>query len=104
VVITADHGFLFTETAPDETAKSALAEKPDGTVTAKRRYLLGYHLPDSDSAWHGTTATTAGARGDMEFWIPRAANRFHFMGSQRFKHGHDILYAGGELRRLAKRS
>jgi uncharacterized protein (TIGR02687 family) len=91
VVITADHGFLFTETAPDETAKSALAEKPDGAVTAKRRYLLGYHLPESDSAWHGTTAATAGAQGDMEFWIPRVANRFHFMGSQRFVHGGAML-------------
>jgi uncharacterized protein (TIGR02687 family) len=91
VVITADHGFLFTETAPDETAKSALAEKPQGTVTAKRRYVLGHHLPDSDSAWHGTTAVTAGAQGDMEFWIPRAANRFHFMGSQRFVHGGAML-------------
>jgi uncharacterized protein (TIGR02687 family) len=91
VVITADHGFLFTETAPDETAKSVLAEKPDGTVTAKRRYLLGHHLPDSDSAWHGTTADTAGARGDMEFWIPRAANRFNFLGSQRFVHGGAML-------------
>jgi uncharacterized protein (TIGR02687 family) len=91
VVITADHGFLFTETAPDETTKSALAEKPDGTVTAKRRYVLGHHLPGSDSAWHGTTSTTAGAQGDMEFWIPRAANRFHFMGSQRFVHGGAML-------------
>jgi len=91
VVITADHGFLFTETAPDETAKSALAEKPHGTVTAKRRYLLGYNLPDNDSVWHGTTATTAGAQGDMEFWIPRAANRFHFMGSRHFVHGGAML-------------
>ncbi len=91
VVITADHGFLFTETAPDATAKSALAEKPDGTVTAKRRYVLGHHLPDSDSAWHGTTAATAGAQGDMEFWIPRAANRFNFMGSRHFVHGGAML-------------
>jgi uncharacterized protein (TIGR02687 family) len=91
VVITADHGFLFTETAPDETAKSALAEKPQGTVKAKRRYLLGHTLPESDLAWHGTTATTASAQGDMEFWIPRAANRFHFMGSKHFVHGGAML-------------
>ena len=30
VVVTADHGFLFTETAPGETDKSKLDEKPDG--------------------------------------------------------------------------
>ncbi len=91
VVITADHGFLFTETAPDETAKSAILEKPQGTVKATRRYLLGHNLPDSDLAWHGTTVTTAGAQGDMEFWIPRAANRFHFMGSKHFVHGGAML-------------
>ena len=91
VVITADHGFLFTETAPDETARSALAAKPHGTVKAKRRYLLGHNLPDSDFAWHGTTGTTAGAQGDMEFWIPRASNRFHFMGSKHFVHGGAML-------------
>jgi uncharacterized protein (TIGR02687 family) len=91
VVITADHGFLFTETAPDETAKSPLAEKPQGTVTAKRRYVLGHHLSDSDAAWHGTTAVTAGAQGGMEFWIPRAANRCNFLGSKHFVHGGAIL-------------
>ena len=91
VVITADHGFLFTETAPDDTAKSAISEKPQGTVKATRRYLIGHNLPDSDLAWHGTTVTTAGAQGDMEFWIPRAANRFHFMGSKHFVHGGAML-------------
>ena len=63
VVITADHGFLFTETAPDETDKSELAEKPDGTVTAKNRYLLGHHLPDSDAAWHGNHRGHGRCRG-----------------------------------------
>ena len=41
IVVTADHGFLFTETRPVETDKSKLDEKPDGTVLAKKRYLLG---------------------------------------------------------------
>ncbi len=45
VVITADHGFLFTETAPSGPDKSKLEDKPAGTVIAKKRYLLGYDLP-----------------------------------------------------------
>ena len=42
IVVTADHGFLFTETARVETDKSKLDDKPDGTVLAKKRYLLGH--------------------------------------------------------------
>ncbi len=87
IVVTADHGFLFTETARVETDKSKLKEKPDSTILAKKRYLLGPNLPDSDAAWHGRLSVTAGADGDMEFWIPKGANLFHFVGGARFVHG-----------------
>ena len=150
VLITADHGFLFQERPLDETDKNALSEKPPGTVLAKKRYLLGRHLPESDQVFHGSTVVTAGTRpaalagaksdpgagadssapragssaeavlsagtggdpgacssagagssastgstagagsgtsGDMEFWIPKGANRFHFVGGARFVHG-----------------
>jgi uncharacterized protein (TIGR02687 family) len=91
IVITADHGFLFSETAPGDPEKSSLPDKPPGTVTAKKRYLLGHGLPDQESVWHGKTETTAGAEGGMEFWIPRGANRFHFAGGARFVHGGAML-------------
>lgn len=87
VIITADHGFLFTETPPSETDKSKLKDKPSGTVLAKKRYLLGKSLGEYDDAWHGHTKETAGAAGNMEFWIPKGANRFHFTGGARFIHG-----------------
>ena len=87
IVVTADHGFLFTETARVETDKSKLKDKPDSTVLAKKRYLLGPNLPDNDAAWHGKLSVTAGAEGDMEFWIPKGANLFHFVGGARFVHG-----------------
>ena len=87
IVVTADHGFLFTETARVETDKSKLKEKPDSTILAKKRYLLGPNLPDSDAAWHGKLSVTAGTDGDMEFWIPKGANLFHFVGGARFAHG-----------------
>lgn len=91
VLVTADHGFLFTETAPGETDKSQLSEKPPGTVLAKKRYLLGRDLPDHEAAWHGSTAETARAGGGMEFWTPMGANRFHFTGGARFVHGGAML-------------
>src|SRR5438552_14263554 len=49
VVVTADHGFLFTESAPGEPEKTKLDEKPEGTVRAKKRYLIGHHLPDHEA-------------------------------------------------------
>jgi uncharacterized protein (TIGR02687 family) len=91
IAITADHGFLFQESAPTETDKNVIADKPAGTVISKKRYLLGKNLSDSDKAYHGSTATTAGADGDMDFWVPKGANRFHFVGGSRFIHGGAML-------------
>ena len=87
VVVTADHGFLFTESSPGETDKSKLDDKPSGTVKAKKRYLIGYNLPEYEDAWRGKTEITAKCDGGMEFWIPKGANRFHFTGGARFIHG-----------------
>lgn len=91
VYVTADHGFLFQEHYPDETNKSKLAEKPEHAVKAKKRYLIGRDLPKDPAVWHGRTEITAGAVGGMEFWIPRAATLFHFVGGARFVHGGAML-------------
>ena len=85
MVITADHGFLFTETAPSGNPdKSKLEDKPAGTVIAKKRYLLGYDLPRHEQVWRGDTTVTAEAAGGMQFWVPKGNNRFHFTGGARF--------------------
>jgi uncharacterized protein (TIGR02687 family) len=91
VFITADHGFLFQETGPSLPDKSQLADKPGGTVIAKKRYLLGLNLPNHPSVWRGETLDTAGAEGGMGFWIPKGTNRFHFVGGARFIHGGAML-------------
>jgi len=91
LVITADHGFLFTESAPTAPDKSKIDQKPQGTVRAKKRYLIGQNLPNHEAAWHGKTEVSACAEGQMEYWIPKAANRFHFMGGARFVHGGAML-------------
>jgi uncharacterized protein (TIGR02687 family) len=87
IMVTADHGFLFTETARVATDKSKLDDKPDSTILAKKRYLLGIKLPDHDAAWHGKLSVTAGVDDGMEFWIPKGTNLFHFVGGARFVHG-----------------
>lgn len=87
VVITADHGFLFTESPRDELDKSKLKNKPDNPVLTKKRYLIGQNLPDTDAAWHGRLSVTARTDDKMEFWVPKGANLFNFVGGARFVHG-----------------
>lgn len=90
VFITADHGFLYQESALDESNRSALDEKPDGAIKSKKRYILGRDLGKSPKAWSGSTADTAGTdagNGSMDFWVPKGAGRFHFTGGARFVHG-----------------
>lgn len=91
ILITADHGFLFTESSPGQPDKTKLDQKPEGTVRAKKRYVIGRKLPDSDYVWHGKTSDTACAEGEMEYWIPKAGNCFHFTGGARFIHGGAML-------------
>ena len=87
VWVTADHGFLFQEQAPNLTDKSALGPKPTNVVKMKKRYVIGRSLGTAAEAHRGTTDVTAGTADPMQFWIPRGANRFHFVGGARFVHG-----------------
>ena len=87
IVVTADHGFLFTETARVDTDKSKLNERPEDAVLVKKRFLLGPNLPNNEAAWRGKLSVTSGVDGEMDFWIPKGANLFHFVGGARFVHG-----------------
>lgn len=87
VWITADHGFLFQQTLPSATDKSPLSHKPPGAIKTNKRYVIGANLGTIPEVHHGTTATTAGMESGLEFWLPRATNRFHFVGGSRFVHG-----------------
>ncbi len=87
VLVTADHGFLYQDTPPGALEKSELGYKPEGVVKAKKRYILGHNLGESNNVWHGLTSVTAGTDDEMEFWIPKGVNRFHFSGGAKFIHG-----------------
>lgn len=89
VLLTADHGFIYQEAPLLAADKSALDMQPEGTLKAKKRYLLGRGIGTSPRAWCGNTALTAGtdAEGSLDFWVPKGASRFHFAGGARFVHG-----------------
>lgn len=85
--ITADHGFLFQQSKLESADRSALTEKPANALKSKKRYVIGHGLPESKEAWKGSTQATAGTISATDFWIPKGANRFHFVGGSRFVHG-----------------
>lgn len=87
VWVTADHGFLFQQSPPSEADRTTLVEKPADAVTSKKRYVVGRDLGNASEAHRGSIRKTAGETSGMEFWIPRASNRFHFTGGARFVHG-----------------
>ena len=87
IFVTADHGFLFQHSKPDQTDKTVLKDKPQNAVIAKKRYVIGKDLQETDDVWHGQTDKTANVDGNMEFLVPKGANLFHFTGGARFVHG-----------------
>ncbi len=87
VLVTADHGFLFQDSALEALDKSKLLAKPAGSIVSKKRYLIGRNLGSSDQVHAGFIRDTAGIGDDMMFWSPKGVNRFHFVGGARFIHG-----------------
>jgi len=87
IFITADHGFLFQENAPEAVDRSSLDVKSIDVLKRKKRYVINPQIAAQENAWHGQIKNTAGIAGEMEFMIPKGANRFHFAGGSRFVHG-----------------
>lgn len=90
VLVTADHGFLYQESALEEADRSVLDAEPEGAIKSKKRYILGRGMGSTPKAWCGSTERTAGTdagEGSVDFWAPKAAGRFHFAGGARFVHG-----------------
>ncbi|AEA60099.1 BREX-1 system phosphatase PglZ type A [Burkholderia gladioli] len=90
VIVTADHGFLYQESALEEADRSVLDAEPEGAIKSKKRYILGRGMGSTPKAWCGSTERTAGTdagEGSVDFWAPKAAGRFHFAGGARFVHG-----------------
>jgi len=89
ILITADHGFLYQEDKIEEADRSTLNIKEANALKKKKRYVIGRDLGHTDKAWCGSTSITADMKIDdaMDFWVPKGATRFHFVGGARFVHG-----------------
>ena len=90
IFVTADHGFLYQESALDEADRHSVDGEMAGVLKPKKRYILGRGMPRLQNAWAGSTSTTAGTDvgvGSLDFLVPKGSGRFHFVGGARFVHG-----------------
>ncbi len=86
VFVTADHGFLYQESAPADINNHGRTEAADLTEK-KKRYVIGHRLTANETAYLGNVSDTSGADTDLNFWLPKGIGRFHFIGGARFVHG-----------------
>lgn len=90
IFVTADHGFLYQESALEDADRAKVEEDMPGVIKPKKRYILGRGMWPMSGAWAGNTAITAGTEpdeGSVDFLVPKGAGRFHFVGGARFVHG-----------------
>ena len=91
VIITADHGFIYQEKAPQPIDKSTLDINFANTVKTHKRFIMGKHLGQQHNAICGNTKTTSNTDAKMEFLLPKGTNRYNFVGGARFFHGGAML-------------
>ncbi|MBI9018593.1 MAG: BREX-1 system phosphatase PglZ type A [Phycisphaerae bacterium] len=89
IFVTADHGFLYTKTKPNETDKNNSSNKPENAVKVKKRFIIGNDLQEVNDSYLGKFSITAGVDvdSDMGFVLPIGLSLFNFVGGSRFFHG-----------------
>ncbi|ERB52859.1 alkaline phosphatase [Rhodococcus sp. P27] len=87
ILVTADHGFLFQDSALDDTGYLSVAPQGDDIAVQARRYVLGTGLKP-DPAFMTFTSAQLGLTSDYEVQLPKSIHRLRLKGSgARFVHG-----------------
>lgn len=87
ILITADHGFLFQDTALADAFYLSALPHGDEIVTTNRRYVLGRGMKQ-DSAFRTFAPEQLGLESDLEVQIPKSIHRLRLPGAgSRFVHG-----------------
>lgn len=87
ILVTADHGFLYQDTALAEASYLSTKPQGDSLVVVNRRYVLGRGLKD-DPAFRKFEPGQLGLSSDLEVQIPKSLHRLKLPGSgSRFVHG-----------------
>jgi len=91
VVVTADHGFIYSSGELAETDRSELKILSGTPIIEKKRYVVGTELETNDKCWRSNTSITAATTTKFDILTPRGINRFHFKGGARYFHGGAML-------------
>lgn len=87
ILLTADHGFLFQASVPDESDFASIDGNNDGELVRNRRFILGKNLEGQPGMRHFTSGQL-GINGDIEALIPLGLGRIRVHGSgSRYVHG-----------------
>ena len=87
ILITADHGFLFQDTALADSFYLSTLPQGDEINVKNRRYVLGRGLK-ADPAFKHFTAAQLGLDSDLDVQIPNSIHRLRLPGAgSRFVHG-----------------
>lgn len=87
IFITADHGFLFQDTALSESFYLSTLPQGDDIKVKNRRYVLGNGLKP-DPAFTTFSAAQLGLDSDLDVQVPRSIHRLRLPGAgSRFVHG-----------------
>lgn len=87
ILITADHGFLFQDTALADSFYLSTLPQGDEIVATNRRYVLGRGMK-ADPAFRTFAPGQVGLTSDLEVQIPKSIHRLRLPGAgSRFVHG-----------------
>jgi uncharacterized protein (TIGR02687 family) len=87
VLITADHGFLYQESALEESAYLSVKPHGDSKLFTNHRFVLGRGLK-RDDAFTTFTPAQLGMSGQVEAAVPKSIHRLRLRGSGvRYVHG-----------------
>lgn len=87
ILVTADHGFLYQDTALADASYLSTKPQGDDLVATNRRYVLGRGLKD-DPAFRKFESEQLGLNSDLEVQIPKSIHRLKLPGAgSRFVHG-----------------
>lgn len=86
IFVTADHGFLYQDTALPESGFLSTQPQGDALVNMKSRYVLGHGLKD-DPAFKTFAPDQVGLSSALEIQIPKSIRRLKVGGGSRYVHG-----------------
>lgn len=87
LLVTADHGFLFSPAERTASDKNPFSQRPVKMYKEKKRYCTGEGSFTDPDVWSAPLKVTADIDCGASCWLPRGTGLFHFVGGARYFHG-----------------